>query len=87
MAFSAETCQCLLNCAKVNETIKGGTIYTNMCVTEQFLERRIEFLRNKMTNVALEKGFTSIESITISQELDSLLNLYDNLKQINTKEN
>ncbi|MBP1948717.1 hypothetical protein J2Z82_001653 [Virgibacillus litoralis] len=34
-----------------------------------------------MTDVALEKGFTSIESITISQELDRLLNLFDDVKQ------
>ncbi|MFC3014946.1 aspartyl-phosphate phosphatase Spo0E family protein [Virgibacillus litoralis] len=51
-----------------------------MCTTEKLLER-IEFLRNKMTDVALEKGFTSIESITISQELDRLLNLFDDVKQ------
>ncbi|SDQ65317.1 Spo0E like sporulation regulatory protein [Virgibacillus subterraneus] len=51
-----------------------------MCTTEKLLER-IEFLRNKMTDVALKKGFTSIESITISQELDRLLNLFDDVKQ------
>ncbi|MRH41865.1 Spo0E family sporulation regulatory protein-aspartic acid phosphatase [Aquibacillus halophilus] len=41
------------------------------------LLQRIEFLRRKMTEVALEKGFTSLESIYISQELDKLLNVYD----------
>lgn len=47
--------------------------------TEKLLER-IEFLRNKMAEIALVKGFTSYESITISQELDKLLNLYDQVK-------
>ncbi|MGP4108822.1 Spo0E family sporulation regulatory protein-aspartic acid phosphatase [Virgibacillus sp. L01] len=51
-----------------------------MCTTEKLLER-IEFLRDKMTDVALKKGFTSVESITISQELDRLLNLFDDIKQ------
>jgi stage 0 sporulation regulatory protein len=43
---------------------------------ERLLER-IEFLRNQMTEVALTKGFTSEESIHLSQELDRLLNLYE----------
>ncbi|MFB4169510.1 Spo0E family sporulation regulatory protein-aspartic acid phosphatase [Virgibacillus sp. JSM 102003] len=51
-----------------------------MCTTEKLLER-IEFLRNKMTDVAFEKGFTSVESINISQELDRLLNLFDDVKK------
>ncbi|UFU00863.1 aspartyl-phosphate phosphatase Spo0E family protein [Radiobacillus kanasensis] len=38
---------------------------------------RIEFLRNRMTEIALEKGFTSAESIYLSQELDKLLNQYE----------
>jgi stage 0 sporulation regulatory protein len=41
---------------------------------------RIEFLRNKMTEVAMNKGFTNSESVHISQELDKLLNLYDEVK-------
>ncbi len=41
---------------------------------------RIEFLRNKMTEVAMNKGFTNSESVHISQELDRLLNLYDEVK-------
>lgn len=44
------------------------------------LLQRIEFLRNKMTEVALEKGFSHTESVAISQELDRLLNLYENMK-------
>lgn len=35
----------------------------------------------RMTEIALEKGLTNLESITISQELDQLLNLYDSLKE------
>ncbi|MEC5426040.1 aspartyl-phosphate phosphatase Spo0E family protein [Virgibacillus sp. C22-A2] len=45
------------------------------------LLKRIEFLRNKMTVVALEKGFTNLESVAISQELDRLLNLYESIKR------
>ncbi|WP_430786270.1 Spo0E family sporulation regulatory protein-aspartic acid phosphatase [Virgibacillus flavescens] len=43
---------------------------------------RIEFLRKEMTKVAFEKGFTSKESIVISQELDKLLNLYDHVQRM-----
>lgn len=50
-----------------------------MCATDKLL-KRIEFLRNKMTEVALKKGFTNVESVAISQELDQLLNYYDNVK-------
>ncbi|SEB10757.1 Spo0E like sporulation regulatory protein [Thalassobacillus cyri] len=41
---------------------------------------RIERLRKRMTRVALLEGFTSPESIRISQELDELLNTYDKYK-------
>lgn len=51
-----------------------------MCAQDKLL-KKIESLRKRMTEVALEKGFTNLESITISQELDQLLNLYDNLKK------
>lgn len=51
-----------------------------MCAADKLLER-IEFLRNKMTDIAMEKGFTSPEAITTSQELDKLLNLYESMKQ------
>jgi len=55
-----------------------------MCETEELL-KRIEFLRNKMTEVAFTKGFTSKDSIIISQELDKLLNLYDSVRSENIK--
>ncbi|HLR80161.1 MAG TPA: aspartyl-phosphate phosphatase Spo0E family protein [Bacillota bacterium] len=55
-----------------------------MCATDKLL-KRIEYLRNKMTDVAMEKGFTSPESITLSQELDKLLNLYESMKQTNNR--
>ncbi|MBR3120030.1 aspartyl-phosphate phosphatase Spo0E family protein [Oceanobacillus profundus] len=51
--------------------------------TENILSR-IEFLRKKMTDVALKKGFTDNESVYISQELDRLLNLYEKVKQETT---
>ena len=34
----------------------------------------VEILRKKMTQIALEKGLSSVESVKISQELDALLN-------------
>ncbi|QTM99251.1 Spo0E family sporulation regulatory protein-aspartic acid phosphatase [Sediminibacillus dalangtanensis] len=46
----------------------------------QSLLEKIEYLRNKMTKVALRKGFTSNESISLSQELDHLLNTYEKSK-------
>lgn len=51
-----------------------------MCAINQLL-LRIESQRNKMTEVALDKGFTNEESIAISQELDQLLNVYEKLKE------
>ncbi|MBP1968270.1 stage 0 sporulation regulatory protein [Virgibacillus natechei] len=48
------------------------------------LLKQIEFLRQQMTSVALEKGFTDIESIEISQELDRLLNIYETMKDNET---
>ncbi|MDL4842167.1 aspartyl-phosphate phosphatase Spo0E family protein [Aquibacillus rhizosphaerae] len=44
------------------------------------LLKKIELLRNRMTHVALDKGFTSTESVLLSQELDKLLNLYEEYK-------
>ncbi|MFD1039031.1 Spo0E family sporulation regulatory protein-aspartic acid phosphatase [Virgibacillus byunsanensis] len=52
--------------------------------THDMLLDRIEFLRNRMSKVASEKGLTSNESITISQELDRLLNLYDTIRRNET---
>ncbi|WP_110943523.1 aspartyl-phosphate phosphatase Spo0E family protein [Virgibacillus senegalensis] len=46
----------------------------------QVLLEKIEYLRNKMAKVALRKGFTSNESISLSQELDHLLNTYEKTK-------
>ncbi|TQS75725.1 aspartyl-phosphate phosphatase Spo0E family protein [Ornithinibacillus gellani] len=44
------------------------------------LLHHIEHLRNKMTSIALDKGLSSAESLAISQELDRLLNKYDEEK-------
>ncbi|MBY7143797.1 aspartyl-phosphate phosphatase Spo0E family protein [Virgibacillus sp. NKC19-3] len=46
------------------------------------LLKRIEFLRQQMAEVATEKGYTHIDSIELSQELDQLLNLYETMKKI-----
>ncbi|WP_068672539.1 aspartyl-phosphate phosphatase Spo0E family protein [Oceanobacillus sp. Castelsardo] len=53
--------------------------------TENVLSQ-IEHLRKKMTKIAMNKGFTDIESISLSQELDHLLNVYDNLNSDTRKE-
>ncbi|MFD2762000.1 Spo0E family sporulation regulatory protein-aspartic acid phosphatase [Lentibacillus juripiscarius] len=55
-----------------------------MCAEK--LLKRIECLRNEMTAVAMEKGFTSDESIMLSQELDKLLNFYESMKSQNAAE-
>ncbi|WP_411955316.1 aspartyl-phosphate phosphatase Spo0E family protein [Alkalibacillus sp. S2W] len=40
------------------------------------LEHKIEILRQDMINVAAKYGYTSHESVRLSQELDNLLNQY-----------
>lgn len=50
-----------------------------MYPTESLLQR-IESLRKEMTDAAFEHGFTSIEVISLSQELDRLLNQYNNMR-------
>lgn len=42
---------------------------------------KIEDLRNKMTKTASKKGLTDSESLALSQELDRLLNKYEQLKK------
>lgn len=49
--------------------------------TANNLLEKIEILRKQMTVIALDKGFTSKESVTVSQELDRLLNLYNHMKE------
>ncbi|WP_279401935.1 aspartyl-phosphate phosphatase Spo0E family protein [Piscibacillus salipiscarius] len=46
----------------------------------QQLQQDIEKLRNHMINIASEYGYTSHESIKVSQQLDTLLNEYQFLK-------
>ncbi|MEN1967050.1 aspartyl-phosphate phosphatase Spo0E family protein [Lentibacillus sp. N15] len=48
---------------------------------EKMLLKNIESLRKEMTTAAITKGLTSMEVIALSQELDQLLNLYDQMKQ------
>ncbi|WP_042145144.1 aspartyl-phosphate phosphatase Spo0E family protein [Paucisalibacillus sp. EB02] len=45
------------------------------------LLKEIETLRNTMSTVALKQGITSLESIALSQELDRLLNMYEQFKK------
>ncbi|MGM8366250.1 Spo0E family sporulation regulatory protein-aspartic acid phosphatase [Virgibacillus sp. W0181] len=47
--------------------------------TNDRLIKQIETLRNHMTEIAFTKGFTSDESIEVSQKLDNLLNQYDRM--------
>ncbi|MFB1051592.1 Spo0E family sporulation regulatory protein-aspartic acid phosphatase [Paraliobacillus sp. JSM ZJ581] len=42
-----------------------------------YLLSQIELIREQMVEIALIKGFTSKESIILSQELDFLLNQYE----------
>lgn len=46
------------------------------------LIKQIEHLRKKMIYAALTKGFTSKESVRLSQELDCLLNLYNHYSNV-----
>ncbi|WP_304952230.1 aspartyl-phosphate phosphatase Spo0E family protein [Virgibacillus sp. MSP4-1] len=48
------------------------------------LRKEIETVRFKMVEVATWYGFTSKESVEISQELDTLLNLYQAIEQTRT---
>ncbi|MDQ0160064.1 aspartyl-phosphate phosphatase Spo0E family protein [Alkalibacillus salilacus] len=40
------------------------------------LEHKIEIVRQEMINVAAKHGYSSHESVHLSQELDKLLNQY-----------
>ncbi|NIK13320.1 aspartyl-phosphate phosphatase Spo0E family protein [Alkalibacillus almallahensis] len=40
------------------------------------LEHKIEIVRQDMINIAAKHGYTSHESVRLSQELDKLLNQY-----------
>ncbi|WP_309245720.1 aspartyl-phosphate phosphatase Spo0E family protein [Virgibacillus pantothenticus] len=63
---------------------QGGNSLAIMKTTDDLL-KRIEYLRQRMTEVALEKGFTNLEAIELSQELDQLLNLYETQKRHRSK--
>ncbi|SEQ54439.1 aspartyl-phosphate phosphatase Spo0E family protein [Piscibacillus halophilus] len=43
------------------------------------LQKEIEQLRSKMVDIATRYGYTSKESIQLSQELDCLLNEYQTI--------
>lgn len=57
--------------------LRGGPAVAENISTQQLIER-IESLRKRMIQTATVQGFTSRESLEISQELDRLLNLYEN---------
>ncbi|MFL6554846.1 MAG: Spo0E family sporulation regulatory protein-aspartic acid phosphatase [Bacillus sp. (in: firmicutes)] len=44
-------------------------------MTNDDLFVQIENLRNKMIRVGLSKGFTSVETVRLSERLDKLINL------------
>jgi len=50
-------------------------------MTSTQLINKIEELRREMTDVALKKGINSAESISLSQELDALLNEFEKFKR------
>ncbi len=39
------------------------------------INRKIEYLRRKLISIGITKGYTSEDTVKISQELDALLNL------------
>ncbi|RDW17987.1 aspartyl-phosphate phosphatase Spo0E family protein [Oceanobacillus chungangensis] len=47
----------------------------------EYLQKRIEYLRRKMMQIATHKGLTDTESVKISQELDIVLNHYEKMKK------
>ncbi|WP_100010343.1 aspartyl-phosphate phosphatase Spo0E family protein [Lentibacillus sediminis] len=51
------------------------------------LQHSISRKRQKMINLAFEKGFTSRETVECSQELDQLLNLYRRSNYTKLQEN
>ncbi|WP_231514907.1 aspartyl-phosphate phosphatase Spo0E family protein [Oceanobacillus salinisoli] len=71
-------------CYSIKEIKKGGFVSKTMSAADNILTR-IEYLRKKMSNIAISKGYTDLESVAISQELDRLLNLYENIKEKNIK--
>ena len=42
------------------------------------INRKIEYLRRKLISIGIIKGYTSEDTVKISQELDALLNLQGN---------
>ncbi|WP_345241376.1 aspartyl-phosphate phosphatase Spo0E family protein [Pontibacillus salipaludis] len=51
-------------------------------LTKSQLQERIERLRNRMIVVAETQGFTCEESLRLSQQLDELLNQYDQQSKV-----
>ena len=45
-------------------------------MTNENLIKQIELLRNMMISTGMSKGFTSSETITISEKLDNLINIH-----------
>ena len=45
-------------------------------MTNEALVKQIELLRNIMISTGMSKGFTSSETITLSEKLDNLINLH-----------
>jgi hypothetical protein len=48
-------------------------------MTNKDLFMQIENLRIRMITVGLSKGFTSVETVSLSQRLDKLINMQMNL--------
>lgn len=48
--------------------------------SKAYLLEKIEYLREEMSKIALEKGFTDDEAVRISQELDYVLNAYNEIE-------
>ncbi|MEI3611047.1 aspartyl-phosphate phosphatase Spo0E family protein [Pseudogracilibacillus sp. SO30301A] len=48
---------------------------------EKVALKEIENMRDRLAETAYDKGFTNSETVAISQRLDSMLNIYCNIKQ------
>ncbi|WP_238378732.1 aspartyl-phosphate phosphatase Spo0E family protein [Halalkalibacillus sediminis] len=48
---------------------------------KETLQQQIEAVRKQMILIATEKGYTSQESVEVSQKLDDLLNEYQSIRR------
>jgi hypothetical protein len=70
----------------MDKGVKGGTVLkSDINIEINMLLREIDHKREVMISTAMATGFTSVETIKCSQELDSLINQYQFCKVIEKK--